>query len=71
MQTRRTQRLDAGEVAWRQEQLAGSGFPAPLASWLARDRRYDLHLLIELVERGCTPELAIRIAAPIDKPEAA
>ena len=26
---------------------------------------YDLHALIELVERGCPPALAIRILAPL------
>ena len=33
---------------------------------LARDPRYDLHALIELVERGCPPELAVRILAPLE-----
>jgi hypothetical protein len=27
----------------------------------------DLHALIELVERGCPPELAARILAPLDE----
>ena len=31
-----------------------------LAGTLARDGRYDLHRLIELVERGCPPGLAVR-----------
>ncbi len=54
-----------GEVfRWRREQLAGSGFPLPLATRLARDPRYDLHALIELTERGCAPDLAVRILAP-------
>jgi hypothetical protein len=26
----------------------------------------DLHAMIELVERGCPPELAARIVAPFD-----
>jgi hypothetical protein len=26
----------------------------------------DVHALIELVERGCRPELAARILAPLD-----
>jgi hypothetical protein len=59
-------REDAGVVAWRREQLAHSGFPRALAVVLAGDGRYDLHALIELVERGCPPRLAIRILAPID-----
>ncbi len=53
-------------VAWRREQLVGCGFPLPLAAALAKDARYDLHALIELVERGCRPELAVRILAPLD-----
>jgi hypothetical protein len=52
-------------VRWRREQLAHSGFPPPLAAKVATDTRYDLHVLIELVERGCRPELAVRILAPL------
>jgi hypothetical protein len=44
---------------WRAEQLEACGLPAPLA------RRYadvvDWHDLAVLVERGCPPELALRI----------
>jgi hypothetical protein len=54
-------------LAWRQAQLAEAGFPAPLAQALAGDARYDLHALIELVERGCAPELAARIFAPLEE----
>ena len=43
-----------------------SGLPLPLANRLARDGRYDLHALIGLVERGCPPELAVRILAPLE-----
>ena len=55
-----------GVTEWRREQLVKSGFAPRLALRLARDGRYDLHALIELVERGCPPELAIRILAPLD-----
>lgn len=55
-------------VAWRREQLAASGFPPALARRLARDPRYDLHALIQLVERGCPPALAVRILAPLEGP---
>ncbi len=58
-------------VAWRRRQLAASGFAVGLAARLARDARYDLHALIELVERGCPPELAVRIVAPLDRGETA
>jgi hypothetical protein len=54
-------------VAWRREQLAASGFPPSLADLIARDDRYDLHELIELAERGCPPDLAARILAPLDE----
>ena len=53
-------------VRWRRKQLLASGFPLPLADLLAKDARYDLHALIELAERGCHPELAVRIVAPDD-----
>jgi hypothetical protein len=29
--------------------------------------RYDVHAVIELVERGCPPDLATRILAPLDE----
>jgi hypothetical protein len=54
-------------VAWRRRRLTDAGFARPLAAALARDPRRDLHALIELVERGCTPELAVRILAPLDE----
>jgi hypothetical protein len=57
--------------AWRRSQLVRSGFPPRLAGRVAHDRHYDLHLLIELVERGCPPELALRILAPLAGDEAA
>jgi hypothetical protein len=53
-------------VRWRLEQLTDSGFPLSVARRLAGDARYDLHTLIELVERGCPHHLAARIAAPLD-----
>jgi hypothetical protein len=56
---------------WRREQLVDSGFPLPLAARLAKDARYDLHALIGLVERGCEPDLAVRILAPLDEESAA
>ena len=58
-------------VRWRREQLVQSGFRGPLAVRLAADARYDLHALIELVERGCDPELAVRILAPLEEEAAA
>ena len=53
-------------VDWRRSQLVRSGVPECLAARIARDGRYDLHALIELVERGCPPSLALRILAPLE-----
>ena len=67
----RDERAALDVVRWRRGQLAGAGFPLPLAARLADDARYDLHALIELSERGCPPELAVRILAPLDAQDAA
>jgi hypothetical protein len=58
-------------VTWRREQLAQSGLPLSLAARLAQDPRYDLHALIDLLERGSPPELAIRILAPLERDDTA
>jgi hypothetical protein len=58
-------------ISWRRAQLAQAGFSVPLASRVARDGRYDLHALLELVDRGCSTELAVRILAPLDEEHAA
>lgn len=72
MQMQTTREQTGNEVVrWRREQLVDSGFPLPLAARLAKDARYDLHALIELTERGCAPELAVRILAPQDEESAA
>jgi hypothetical protein len=59
-----------GVIAWRRTQLVRSGFPEEAAAGVADDDRYDLHRLVELVERGCPPELALRILAPLEEDEA-
>jgi hypothetical protein len=53
-------------LRWRRDQLVAAGFEPSLALALAQDSRFDLHALIELVERGCPPRLAVRILAPIE-----
>jgi hypothetical protein len=67
----RTKTVDerAGDavVRWRREQLVDSGFSLPLADRTAADARFDLHELIGLVERGCRPDLAVRILAPLEE----
>lgn len=54
-------------VAWRSERLREAGFAPAWARRLAADPRYDLHALIEMVERGCPPELAVRLLAPLEE----
>jgi hypothetical protein len=66
MQTQTTADAPVDEVVdWRRNRLADTGFAPALAAAIACDPRYDLHALIELVERGCPPDLAARILAPI------
>ena len=72
MKIESTSELETQSVkTWRRQQLIESGFPRRLATRVARDDRYDLHALIELAERGCQPELAVRILAPLDWEDAA
>ena len=54
-------------VAWRTGRLRAAGFSRALADSLARDCAYDLHAVLELVDRGCRPDLAARILAPLDR----
>ena len=58
-------------VEWRRAQLLQAGVPRSLAARVAHDERYDLHELIQLVEHGCTPALAVRILQPLHHHEAA
>ena len=51
---------------WRRCRLLEAGFPAETAERLAADRRFDLHALLELVDRGCPPLLAVRIVDPLE-----
>jgi hypothetical protein len=50
---------DARVYAWRIEQLAGLGFSHVIASAVASF--VDWHEIASLVERGCSPELALEI----------
>jgi len=61
--TRETQ----ARVHWRARRLRAAGFEPALADALARDCAYDLHALLELVDRGCPPKLAVRILAPVEE----
>jgi len=58
-------------VHWRRAQLINAGLPRLLAARVARDGRYDLHELIELIEHGSEPALAVRILEPLERDDAA
>ena len=68
-------RIDGGDTAerrelqvraWRRSRLLAAGFGHELADDLAGDARVDLHAVLQLVERGCPPALAVRILSPAD-----
>lgn len=46
---------------WRLKRLLDAGFPLGLASAIAIRNDIDLHHALDLVDRGCEPELAARI----------
>jgi hypothetical protein len=50
---------DARVYAWRVEQLSGIGFSHVIACAIASS--VDWHEIAGLVERGCSPELALEI----------
>jgi hypothetical protein len=47
--------------AWRAAELVRAGFAGDDAITLAARPDVDLHEAIALIERGCPPELAVRI----------
>lgn len=53
--------------AWRRCRLLEAGFSAQLAERVAADSRFDLHALLQLVDRGCPAELAVRIISPLPR----
>ena len=55
------------EVGRRYRCLRRAGFSDAGARRLADDKASDLHALLELVDRGCPPDLAVRILAPLDR----
>ena len=52
-------------VEWRRCRLVEAGFDEALARRIAADPAMDVHALLDLVDRGCPPELAVRILAPL------
>jgi hypothetical protein len=52
-------------LAWRRTVLEQAGFEPGLAGRLAAEGGIDLHDLLNLVDRGCAPDVAVRILAPL------
>ena len=50
---------------WRNRVLRNAGCAPALASSLAADGDVDLHDVLNLIDRGCPPDLAARILAPL------
>jgi hypothetical protein len=48
-------------MEWRREQLTRVGYSEGEAAAVAEHADIDLHLAVDLVARGCTPALALRI----------
>ena len=46
---------------WRHEALERAGYNMEAAVVLAASHDIDLHLAVELLERGCSQELALQI----------
>lgn len=58
----------ADVTTWRRCRLLEAGFPVLLATVLAGTASVDVHALLQLVDRGCSPDLAARILSPLDLP---
>ena len=48
-------------TSWRREALERAGYPPETAAELAGRDDVDLHFAASLLERGCSPELALQI----------
>jgi hypothetical protein len=46
---------------WRSEELERAGYSQRAAGRLAARHDIDLHQAVRLLERGCSPELALKI----------
>jgi hypothetical protein len=57
-----TKRSELEQVErWRAGELERAGYPREAAARLAARHDVDLHRAVELLERGCSPELALQI----------
>ncbi len=46
---------------WRTEELIRVGFDPDVAALMAMEPGVDLHAAIDLIDRGCPPDIAARI----------
>ena len=53
-------------LAWRVDRLLAAGFSEREALVLARCGGVELHAVLDLIDRGCSPWLAARITASLD-----
>lgn len=60
LETREETVLDAVE-RWRLEELRRAGYDPEAAAVLAASHDVDLHRAVELLQRGCSVELALQI----------
>lgn len=51
----------ADVTRWRIERLLSAGYDGEASIVLALDRDVDLHQAVELLERGCSHDLALQI----------
>ena len=58
--------MTRSDVEWRVRLLRDAGMSRPVARGVGGDLRYDINQLVQLLERGCPEQLALRIAAPDD-----
>ena len=56
---------EAITVGWRFRLLLPTGLDVDHALELAEDHAVDVHRLVDLVDHGCPPLLAVRIVAPL------
>jgi hypothetical protein len=52
---------EAEVIAWRMRVLDRCGYDQDASALLAASKDVDLHLAVDLVERGCPHETALRI----------
>jgi hypothetical protein len=55
------------QLEWRRDRIVEAGVSSASAEAIAADPRFDLHAFLTLIDRGCPPELALRILAPLQE----